>query len=199
MNSIPWSVCPLAPFFCTQKSVTVQQRQCGTPFPCIQRALAYTLNMNSITSLAQFTVCSKNTCVPTVHPSTRGLMTFLLIDIKLPWNHPRQSQSTRWLDDCFYSHISRKVHKDFTIKIDKVCYDGSMQFTSAKLNIRYLPNDISSAFILSNGKKFPSTDQLQWQLPYKTQQTTFLQSTTPRLEMNPDAQLLLQTYLQPFC
>ena len=30
-----------------------------------------------------------------------------------------------------------------------------MQFISAKVDIRYLPDDMDSAYILSDGKKFP--------------------------------------------
>ena len=51
--------------------------------------------------------------------------------------------------------ITRKVRKDSTITIDSVCYDVPMQFISAKVDIRYLPDDMTSAYILVDGKKFP--------------------------------------------
>ena len=70
-------------------------------------------------------------------------------------DHPRKPQSRQWLDDCFYNRITRKVRKDSTITIDKVCYDVPMQFISAKVDIRYLPDDMGSAFILFENQKFP--------------------------------------------
>ncbi|MFW5669631.1 MAG: Mu transposase C-terminal domain-containing protein, partial [Acetivibrio ethanolgignens] len=70
-------------------------------------------------------------------------------------DHPRKPQSRQWLEDCFYNRITRKVRKDSTITIDKVCYDVPMQFISAKVDIRYLPDDMDSAFILFENQKFP--------------------------------------------
>ena len=55
----------------------------------------------------------------------------------------------------FYNRITRKVRKDSTITIDKVCYDVPMQFISAKVDIRYLPDDMTSAYILFDDQKFP--------------------------------------------
>ena len=70
-------------------------------------------------------------------------------------DHPRKPESRQWLDDCFYNRITRKVRKDSTISIDKVCYDVPMQFISAKVEVRYLPDDMTSAYILFDGEKFP--------------------------------------------
>lgn len=39
--------------------------------------------------------------------------------------------------------------------IDGVCYDVPMQFISAKVDIRFQPDDMSSAFILFDDQKFP--------------------------------------------
>lgn len=68
---------------------------------------------------------------------------------------PRKPLSREWLDECFYNRITRKVRKDSTITIDNVCYDVPMQFISAKVDIRYLPNGMDSAYILYENKKFP--------------------------------------------
>ena len=70
-------------------------------------------------------------------------------------DHPRKPESAQWLDDCFYNRITRKVRKDSTISNDSTCYDVPMQFISMKVDIRYLPGDMDSAFILYEGKKFP--------------------------------------------
>lgn len=69
--------------------------------------------------------------------------------------HPRKPESRQWLDDCFYNRITRKVRKDSTVTIDGVCYDVPMQFISAKVDIRFQPDDMSSAFILFDDQKFP--------------------------------------------
>jgi len=68
---------------------------------------------------------------------------------------PRRPESREWLDDCFLNRISRKVRRDSTVSIDNVCYDVPMQFISARVDIRYLPDDMDSAFILYEGRKFP--------------------------------------------
>ena len=52
-------------------------------------------------------------------------------------------------------YLKCKVRKDSTITIDKICYDVPMQFISAKVDIRYLPDDMASAYILFDGQKFP--------------------------------------------
>ena len=45
--------------------------------------------------------------------------------------------------------------RDSTVSIDKVSYDVPMQFISSKVEIRYLPDDMGSAFILSDGGHYP--------------------------------------------
>ena len=67
----------------------------------------------------------------------------------------RLPQSREWLDECFLNRISRKVRKDSTISIDTDSYDVPMQFISQKVEVRYEPNNMDSAFILFDGKRFP--------------------------------------------
>lgn len=67
----------------------------------------------------------------------------------------RHPQSSEWLDECFFNRIKRKVNKDSTISIDKVSYDVPMQFISMKVEIRFLPDDMSSAYILYEGGHYP--------------------------------------------
>lgn len=64
-------------------------------------------------------------------------------------------KSREWLDECFLNRITRKVNKDSTVSIDRVFYDVPMQFISSKVEIRFLPDDMSSAFILSDGAHYP--------------------------------------------
>lgn len=47
------------------------------------------------------------------------------------------------------------MNRDSTVSIDKVSYDAPMQFISSKVEIRYLPYDMDSAFILSDGGHYP--------------------------------------------
>ena len=59
----------------------------------------------------------------------------------------RMPKSREWLEECFLNRITRKVNKDSTVSIDKVSYDVPMQFISSKVEIRFLPDDMSSAFM----------------------------------------------------
>ena len=124
-------------------------------FRTLKERWLYTLDISSITSLTQFNgmirdyMRSYNT---TFH---RGINSTPMERFQASKDHPRRPQSVQWLDDCFYNRITRKVRKDSTITIDSVCYDVPMQFISAKVDIRYLPDDMDSAYILSDGKKFP--------------------------------------------
>lgn len=67
----------------------------------------------------------------------------------------RVPESREWLEECFYNRITRKVRKDSTITIDNVCYDVPMQFISAKVSVRFLPDDMENAYILMDNAKFP--------------------------------------------
>jgi transposase InsO family protein len=124
-------------------------------FRTLKERWLYTLDIDSITSLAQFNemlreyMRSYNT---TFH---RGINAIPLDRYEASKDHPRKPQSREWLDDCFYNRITRKVRKDSTVSIDSVCYDVPMQFISAKVDIRYLPDDMSTAYILFDDKKFP--------------------------------------------
>jgi transposase InsO family protein len=113
------------------------------------------LDTESITSLAQFnqllreyvrgyntTVHSGIGCTPLDrYQNTKG-------SVRVP-------ESREWLEECFLNRVSRKVRKDSTISIDSESYDVPMQFIGAKVEVRYRPGDMTSAFILSDGKHYP--------------------------------------------
>ena len=124
-------------------------------FRTLKERWLYTLDIDSITSLAQFNGMLKDYLRSYNTTFHRGIDDVPLKRYEASANHPRRPESGQWLDDCFYNRITRKVRKDSTITIDKVCYDVPLQFISAKVDIRYLPNDMTSAFILSDGKKYP--------------------------------------------
>ena len=60
-----------------------------------------------------------------------------------------------WLDECFLNRVYRKVRRDSTVSIDSICYDVPMQFIGMKVEIRFVPSDMSSAFILYDKSHFP--------------------------------------------
>ena len=124
-------------------------------FRTLKERWLYTLDMESIQSLAQFNGMLKDYMRDYNTTFHRGIDTIPLERYQASKDHPRKPESRQWLDDCFYNRITRKVRKDSTISIDKVCYDVPMQFISAKVDVRYLPDDMTSAYILFDGEKFP--------------------------------------------
>ena len=124
-------------------------------FRTLKERWLYTLDMESIKSLAQFNGMLKDYMRDYNTTFHRGIDTIPLERYQASKDHPRKPESRQWLDDCFYNRITRKVRKDSTISIDKVCYDVPMQFISAKVEVRYLPDDMTSAYILFEGEKFP--------------------------------------------
>lgn len=124
-------------------------------FRTLKERWLYTIDMDSITSLAQFDAMLKDYMRSYNTTFHRGINGIPLDRYRASKDHPRKPASRQWLDDCFYNRLSRKVRKDSTITIDKVCYDVPMQFISAKVDVRFLPDDMDSAFILFEGQKFP--------------------------------------------
>lgn len=124
-------------------------------FRTLKERWLYTLDIESITSLQQFNsmlrdyIRSYNTTYHT------GIKSSPLERYASSNDHTRKPQSREWLDDCFLNRITRKVRKDSTVTIDTVCYDVPMQFISAKVDIRFIPGNEDSAFILFEDKKFP--------------------------------------------
>lgn len=67
----------------------------------------------------------------------------------------RKPKSAEWLDECFLNRIRRLVHLDSTVRIDGIQYDAPMDFIRQKVEIRYVPSDMNTAFILYDGKRYP--------------------------------------------
>ena len=124
-------------------------------FRTLKERWLYTLDINKITSLSQFNGMLKDYMRDYNTTFHRGIDTIPLERYQASKDHPRKPESRQWLDDCFYNRITRKVRKDSTISIDSVCYNLPMQFISAKVEVRYLPDDMTSAYILFDGEKFP--------------------------------------------
>ena len=69
--------------------------------------------------------------------------------------HIRMPESEEWLDECFMNRITRKVKNDATISLQTKQFDVPMQFIRQTVEIRFLPDRLSDAYIFDNGKRFP--------------------------------------------
>jgi len=64
-------------------------------------------------------------------------------------------QSAEWLDECFMNRVRRKVRNDSTLSIQNMLFDAPMQFMRQTVEVRFLPNNLSEAYIFDNGAHFP--------------------------------------------
>lgn len=105
------------------------------------------LDVKSISSLAElndelFTYINKHNI--TIHSSTKERP----IDrYKSDLGCIKIASDSEWLDNCFMNRVERRVNNDATINIDKISYDVPMQFIRQKVEVRYLPDDMDSAYI----------------------------------------------------
>ena len=124
-------------------------------FRTLKERWLYTLDVASISSLAEFNSLLKDymrSYNTTFHTGTGCTPFSRYQDTK---SHSRTPQSREWLEECFLNRIARKVNKDSTVSIDKTSFDVPMQFISMKVDIRYQPSDMDTAFILYEGMHFP--------------------------------------------
>jgi hypothetical protein len=112
------------------------------------------LDVESISSLAElndelFTYINKHNI--TIHSSTNQRP----IDrYKSDLAHVKAASDSEWLDNCFLNRVQRRVNNDATISIDKTSYDVPMQFIRQKVEVRYLPDDMYSAYIYFENTKY---------------------------------------------
>lgn len=124
-------------------------------FRTLKERWLYTLDIDKITSLSQFDGMLKDYMRSYNTTFHRGIDETPMDRYKQSNKHIRVPESRTWLEECFYNRITRKVRKDSTITIDNVCYDVPMQFISAKVSVRFLPDDMENAYILMDNIKFP--------------------------------------------
>ncbi|MCL2853793.1 MAG: DDE-type integrase/transposase/recombinase [Defluviitaleaceae bacterium] len=67
----------------------------------------------------------------------------------------RLPESEEWLDECFMNRIVRKVKNDATLSLQKMQFDAPIQFMRQSVEVRFLPDRLSEAYIFDNGKRFP--------------------------------------------
>lgn len=124
-------------------------------FRTLKETWLYTLDLDSILSLAQFNSLLRDYMRSYNTSMHSGIGCTPLERYQKTRSAIRMPKSREWLDECFLNRITRKVNKDSTVSIDRVSYDVPMQFISSKVEIRFLPDDMSSAFILSDGAHYP--------------------------------------------
>jgi transposase InsO family protein len=123
-------------------------------FRTLKERWLYTLDLESITSLAQFDEMLKDyirTYNTTFH---RGINSSPMDRYLNSGYKIKQAPSAEWLDECFLNRITRKVRNDSTVSIEKVSFDVPMQFIGARIEIRFLPDDMDSAYILFEGRHY---------------------------------------------
>ncbi len=74
----------------------------------------------------------------------------------------RRPKSREWLEECFHNRLTRKVNRDATVHFGGMVYDAPMQFIGQKVEVRFLPGDCESAYILYGGMHYPlrQTDRI---------------------------------------
>lgn len=117
--------------------------------------LIYGLDMDSITSLVQFNEIFRDYVRSYNLSHHSGIRCAPFDRYKETSDQAKPITSQEWLNECFLNRVYRKVRKDSTISIDSICYDVPMQFIGMKVEVRFVPDDMSSAFILYDGSHFP--------------------------------------------
>lgn len=67
----------------------------------------------------------------------------------------RRPKSREWLEEAFHNRVIRNVNRDATVHLLNECYDAPMQFIGQKVEVRFLPGDAQSAYILYGGERYP--------------------------------------------
>ena len=70
-------------------------------------------------------------------------------------DHVRLPKSREWLEESFHNRLIRNVNRDATVHLSNVCYDAPMQFIGQKVEVRFIPGDTQSAYILYGGAHYP--------------------------------------------
>ena len=118
----------------------------------LKRILAlYTLDLDSIHSLEEFNRLLAD-YIRTYNTSFHsGIQEIPLERYRRTCIQARMPKSRSWLDECFMNRVVRRVNRDSTVSIDRIYYDVPMQFIASKVEIRFLPDDMSCAYILYEG------------------------------------------------
>jgi transposase InsO family protein len=69
--------------------------------------------------------------------------------------HIRVPKTEEWLDECFMNRIRRKVKNDSTLSFLNTQFDAPMHFIRQTVEVRFLPDRLSEAYIFENGARHP--------------------------------------------
>ena len=67
----------------------------------------------------------------------------------------RIPESKEWLDENFMNRVRRKVKGDSTLSIQNAQFDAPMQFIRRTVEVRFLPDKFSDAYIFCDGIRYP--------------------------------------------
>ena len=67
----------------------------------------------------------------------------------------RLPESEDWLNECFMNRERRKVRSDSTLSLQNFQLDAPMQFIRQTVEVRFLPDRLSEAYILDRGVRYP--------------------------------------------
>ena len=67
----------------------------------------------------------------------------------------RLPESEEWLNECFMNRIRRKVRGDSTLSLQNTQFDAPMQFMRQTVEVRFLPDRLSEAYIFDGGVRYP--------------------------------------------
>ncbi|MDR0375076.1 MAG: DDE-type integrase/transposase/recombinase [Treponema sp.] len=67
----------------------------------------------------------------------------------------RVPESEDWLNECFMNRMRRKVRNDSTLSLQNTQFDAPMQFMRQTVEVRFLPDRLSEAYIFENGAHYP--------------------------------------------
>jgi len=67
----------------------------------------------------------------------------------------RIPESEEWLREAFMNRVVRKVKNDSTLSIQNIQFDAPMQYIRQTVEVRFLPDRLSEAYIFDNGTHFP--------------------------------------------
>lgn len=121
---------------------------------CKER-LIYGLDMDTVHSLEQFNSIFRDHIRNYNLTFHTGIQCTPFDRYQKTAGQAKPPKSREWLDECFLNRVYRKVRRDSTVSIDSVSYDVPMQFIGMKVEIRFVPSDMASAFILYDKSHFP--------------------------------------------
>ena len=124
-------------------------------FRTLKERWLYGLDISQIQSLEEFNrmllgYIRKHNTTPHSVTGTSPLERFLSTNGRI-----RKPKSREWLEECFHNRLIRRVNRDATIRLEGMVYDAPMQFIGQKVEVRFLPGDGTSVYILYGGEHYP--------------------------------------------